>query len=346
MKNYLSFLIALAVTFSLMPFFKWLAFKLRIVDLPGERKIHKATTPLLGGLAVYTGAVVALLFNLRDFTAFVPIAVCSTIILLVGLLDDIRGLSARLRLASQIVVALIMIQCGERISFMPNNWWGDSIEVIVTVLWIVGLTNAYNYLDGMNGLAGGSAAINLFCFIVILYTSNQHMLLTLAIILLGALLGFLPYNFRKEQAGIFLGDSGSTFLGFTLASIALMGDWAADHIVKISIPVLILGVPIFDMIFTTIMRIRDEKITNFVEWLEYGGKDHFHHYLVDLGLMPFGAVLFIYGITLSLGLNAIMVSNDKAIEAFLSLAQAGIIFAIIAVLIVVGKRRRSGWRRE
>jgi UDP-GlcNAc:undecaprenyl-phosphate GlcNAc-1-phosphate transferase len=106
-----------------------------------------------------------------------------------------------------------------------------------------------------------------------------------------------------------------------------------------------MGVPIFDMIFTTITRIKNEKIGNIIEWLQYGGRDHFHHYLVDLGLQPSGAVVFIYFITLSLGISAIMVSNDKAVEAFLTLSQASIIFGVIAVLIVVGKRRRSGWEK-
>jgi UDP-GlcNAc:undecaprenyl-phosphate GlcNAc-1-phosphate transferase len=133
------------------------------------------------------------------------------------------------------------------------------------------------------------------------------------------------------------------FLGFNLAGLALIGNWAQDNIVKISIPILILGVPIFDMIFTTIMRIKEAKIKTLLEWLQYGGKDHFHHYLVDLGMQPIGAVVFIYFVTLSLGISAIMVSNDQAFEAFLTLTQASIIFGIIAALIVVGRRHRSGW---
>jgi len=159
--------------------------------------------------------------------------------------------------------------------------------------------------------------------------------------LIAACLGFLPYNFRKDK--MFLGDAGSTFIGFILASLALVGYWAEDSLVKISIPVLILGVPIFDMIFTTIMRVKDGKVKTVLEWLEYGGKDHFHHYLVDLGLRPSGATIFIYFITLSLGISAIMVSNDPAFDAFLALLQACIIFGIIATIIVIGKRRRSGW---
>jgi len=137
---------------------------------------------------------------------------------------------------------------------------------------------------------------------------------------------------------MFLGDAGSTFLGFMIACIALKGDWAGDNVVRLSIPILILGVPIFDMIFTTIMRIKEEKVKNLVQWLKYGGKDHFHHYLVDLGLKENGAVLFIYYITFSLGLSAIMVSNDTAIEGVMTLLQSSIIFGVIGVLIVLGKK--------
>jgi len=116
-------------------------------------------------------------------------------------------------------------------------------------------------------------------------------------------------------------------------------------VVKICIPILVLGVPIFDMVFTTIMRIKEEKVKSFIEWLKYGGKDHFHHYLVDLGLLPSGAVIFIWAVTFSLGLSGIMLGNDNAWEGILTILQASIIFGIIGVLIVVGKRRRSGWRK-
>lgn len=150
-------------------------------------------------------------------------------------------------------------------------------------------------------------------------------------------LGFLPRNFKKSK--IFLGDAGSTFIGFTLAGIAIIGNWAEDNIVRLTVPILILGVPIFDMVFTTIMRIKEKKISTIIEWLKYGGKDHFHHRLIDLGLHPQRALLFIYFINLSFGISAIMVSNEKVIVGLLSILQASIIFAGIAVLMLIGKKR-------
>jgi UDP-GlcNAc:undecaprenyl-phosphate GlcNAc-1-phosphate transferase len=201
---------------------------------------------------------------------------------------------------------------------------------------MIGITNAFNYLDGLDGLAAGSAVINLACFGFILYGKGQLYLCVISLVLIGCCLGFLPYNFKKKK--IFLGDAGSTFLGFIIASIGLVGYWAVGDIIKISIPIIVLGVPIFDMVFTTVMRIKDRKIASVSEWLRYSGKDHFHHYLVDLGLPPLGAVIFIYITTLSLGISALMVSyHTKPLMAFLAILQASIIFAMIGILIVFGK---------
>lgn len=341
MKPYLTFIIPFLVTYFSTPLVRNIAVRFKILDLPEDRKVHKVATPLLGGIAIYLGVFIGVLFSLSNLRPFLPILIGGVFILILGLIDDIIKLNAQLRLVCQSLIALAVIRMGVRVSFLPVGFWGDILEVVVTVLWIVGVTNAYNYLDGLNGLAAGSVVINLFCFTIILYKTGQYPLALMSIIVVAACLGFLPYNFKKAK--IFLGETGSTFLGFSLACIAVVGNWAGDNIVKLSIPILILGVPIFDMIFTTGMRVKEGKIKTLLEWLEYGGKDHFHHYLVDLGLQTFSAVIFIYFITLSLGLSAIMVSNDLAMEAFLTLSQASIIFGIIATLIVVGKKRRSGW---
>jgi UDP-GlcNAc:undecaprenyl-phosphate GlcNAc-1-phosphate transferase len=342
MITIISFFIAFLVAFLATPLVRILAVRLRVLDLPNKRKIHKRATPLLGGLAIYAGIVCGLLYHMKTFSNLLPVFIGATIIVVMGVLDDWKGLSARLRLTIQILVALMIIGCGMRVSFLPQTFWGIVGEVAITVFWIVGLTNAFNCLDGMDGLATGSCVVNAFCFAALLYSSGQYHIGLLAVTLIAACLGFLPFNLKKAK--IFLGESGSTLLGFSLANIALIGNWAGDNLAKLFIPILVLGVPIFDMIFTTVMRIKEEKIRTVLEWLEYVGKDHFHHYLVDLGLTPFGAVIFIYSVSLSLGLSALMLSNDTALEAILSLSQAAIIFGIIATLIVVGKRRHSGWK--
>ncbi len=334
-------LVPFLVTYLLISPLRKLAVKFRILDLPNRRSAHKRATPLLGGVAIYLGLLAGFFLHLRGLGYFMPLVISATIIVGVGLADDIKGLSARSRLLVQILVSLILIKSGFHVSFLPQSLWGNLGQGIITVFWIVGVINAYNYLDGLDGLAAGSAIVNSLCFAIILYKTGQQPLVMLLLIIIGSCLGFLPYNFRKAK--MFLGDAGSTLLGFLMASVALTGNWAQDNIVKISIPLLILGVPIFDMVFTTIMRIKEGKVKTLIEWLEYCGKDHFHHYLVDIGLSKLGAVVFIYFVSLSLGINAIMVSNDSAFEGFLSLGQAGMIFAMIAILIVIGKRRRSGW---
>ncbi|RKY33953.1 MAG: undecaprenyl/decaprenyl-phosphate alpha-N-acetylglucosaminyl 1-phosphate transferase [Candidatus Duberdicusella sinuisediminis] len=319
-----------------------IALGLDIVDKPSPRKIHKQPVSLLGGVAIYLGFLLGVVLYRQTFREVFVIFTGATLILIVGLIDDIRGLSAQFRFIVQTIASLIVIGGGVRISFFPPGFLGNFLEILITLIWLVGVTNAFNYLDGLDGLACGSAIINSFYFSLILYINAQPQLGLICLILLFACLGFLPHNFRKEK--IFLGDAGSTFLGFMLASIALAGNWAEDNIIKIAIPILILGVPIFDMVFTTIIRIKEGKVKTIIEWLRYGGKDHFHHYLVYLGLSPLGAVFFIWTITFALGLNAVMLRNDRAWEGILTLAQASVIFAIIGVLIVIGRRKKSGWQ--
>ena len=346
---------AFLVAYFSIPVIRKVAFRFDVLDIPGGRKIHKHVTPLLGGVGVFLGLMAGILiyalvvkFNggaarsALNIESIMPMLVGGTLILILGLVEDIWGVSAQARFTCQMLISLGMIISGVKIDFMPNTVLGNTIEIVLTTVWIVGLTNAYNYLDGLDGLASGSATINLFFFAVILYSSGQYALGLISVVLTAACLGFLPYNLHKTNK-IFLGEAGSTFLGFMLACIGIQGSWAQDSMVRLFIPILILGVPIFDMIFTTVMRVRDGKVKTIIEWLQYGGKDHFHHYLVDVGLSPWGAVLFIYAITLSLGISAYMVSNDNGIEGLLTISQATIIFLVIAVLIVVGRRRRSGW---
>ncbi len=324
-----------------MPIFRAIAFKFHIVDFPGKRKMHKTMTPLLGGAAIYFGFAIGLAINPGIINEILPIIIGSFIIVVLGLLDDMHELSAWLRLLVQLIAALVVVVFGDRVNFLPTSWWGDSLEIVISVIWILGITNGYNYLDGLDGLAAGSAVINLACFAGILYITYQSGLFIMAVILAAACLGFLPYNYMKGRKKVFLGDAGSTFIGFILASIGLIGYWAEGDPVRLSIPILILGVPIFDMVFTTVMRIAEKKIKSVSEWLKYAGKDHFHHYLFDIGLASPGAVIFIYFTSVLLGLSAIIVSRAYPIMALLAIMQGCIVFGMIGVLIVLGNKRGS-----
>jgi len=341
---FFTILIGFLITFFCSFPLKIIAFKIGAIDEPDARKIHKKPIPLLGGMAIYCGLLIACVINSQLLYHYWITILGATVIFLMNLLDDINELSAKMRLSIELILSLIIIAFGTRIDFLPHGFIGDAIEVILTIIWILGITNGFNYLDGLDGLATGSAVINFIFFTIILSFTGQQNLGLLCAVMAATCLAFLPHNFRK--ATMFLGDSGSTMLGFLLAVIPLEGSWAQNSIIKISIPILILGVPIFDMFFTTVMRIRDGKVKTFSQWLKYAGKDHFHHSLVHVGLSPFKAVLFIWATTFSLGLSALLVANTRAWKGIITVLQASVIFLMIGVLIVVGRKHQSGWGKE
>jgi UDP-GlcNAc:undecaprenyl-phosphate GlcNAc-1-phosphate transferase len=324
------------------PLIRRFALVYNILDLPDHRKPHQQAVPLLGGIAVYFGVVSGLFFNPSLFHLFSGVLMGGSLILIAGVIDDMKGLSSRIRLAVQLIAASIVITSGYRIDFLPNTLLGSVGEVALTLIWIIGITNAVNYLDGLDGLAAGIAAISAHCFGIIAALSGQYHLCVFSHVLSAVCLAFIPFNLKNNK--IFLGDAGSTFIGFTLASVALIGHWASDNVLKLSVPILILGVPIFDMVFTTIMRIKERKIHTIIEWLDYAGKDHFHHRLIDIGLRARSSVLFIYFIAIVLGISAIIVSQaDETFIGLMAILQGIIIFGTIGVLMIVGARRRSGW---
>jgi len=255
----------------------------------------------------------------------------------VGLIDDLKELSATWKLVAQILATGILIFYGVRLSFLPNNWWGIGGEVLLTLIWVVGITNAVNFFDGMDGLATGSIAICSLSFFIVALLTQQVYLGYLTIALAGSCLAFLIFNFKP--ASIFLGDAGSTFLGFTVAGIAVMGGWAQDNPkVALSLPLLILSVFIFDMVYISVSRIYRGKVKNLKEWIEYTGKDHLHHRLVTLGLSEPQAVLFIYLIAACLGMSGVTLRAPDDIVIYLEILQGLFIFTIIVILMRTGRK--------
>jgi len=328
-----SFLLAFFLTLVI----RRIATKLKILDYPEERKIHEQPIPLLGGLAVYIAYVAAIFLNFSFSTELKGIILGGTVILVVGLVDDIKELSATWKLMAQILATGILIYYGVRLSFLPNNWWGIGGEILLTVIWVVGITNAVNFFDGMDGLATGLIAICCLSFFIVALLTNQPYLGYLTIALAGSCLAFLIFNFKP--ASIFLGDAGSTFLGFTIAGIAVMGGWAQDNPkVALGLPLLILSVFIFDVIYISVSRIYRGQVKNIKEWIEYTGKDHLHHRLVALGLTEVQTVLFIFLITACLGITGIILRATGDIVIYLEILQALLIFAIIVILMRTGRR--------
>lgn len=344
-KAYLVVL-AFALAAGATPLAKWIAHRFGVVDRPGGRKVHAAPTPLLGGLAIFAGFAACGILSGPPTSETLAVFIAAALVFFIGVLDDIRSVSAVVRLVVQTVAVSVLITGGVSLTFLPPTWWGVAGEWALTFLWIVGITNAFNFIDGLDGLASGSAAVNAFFLGVYAFATEQSGLALLAFSLMAASLGFLPFNYKFSRRGgsaeIFLGDSGSTFLGFTLASLALMGNWAEGSPKDLIVPVLILAVPIFDMTLTTVVRFREGLVTNFLEWILYTGRDHFHHRLVGLGMRHKETTAVVLLVNACLGISALLLKRADLLEAFLALIQISIFFAILGYAMVVINARSAG----
>lgn len=325
--------LAALVTFSLMPPLQWYAWRIGLLDEPDERKRHEGSIPLVGGIAIFVGFLATnLLYGYHQESSEVLAVMIALVPLIVlGVIDDKRKLPATIKLLVQLTAVAIVICGGVRLTFMRQVWWGDLIEIIITAIWLIGLTNAINFLDGIDGLATSLVFVTAMAFGVVAVQTAQPFFLLLCSALGGACLGFLPFNLRRTQATAFLGDAGSTLLGFSIASIAIVGQWGGTGATTLDVivPLLILGVPIFDTTFITVTRFADGRIRTFREWIEYTGRDHIHHRLMDLGLSKHDTVGFICVISIILALSAITLKNATGFLAILSLLQGVIILTIV-----------------
>ncbi|HEX9820512.1 MAG TPA: MraY family glycosyltransferase [Methylomirabilota bacterium] len=333
--------LAWAMAFFGVPAVRRLAFALGVLDTPSARKVHHTPTPLLGGAAVYAAFAVTVLFNFDFSRGLKGVAVGATIVVVLGLLDDVWDLPAPLKLAGQVAGVAAAMAYGVMLNVVPYWWPGAAwLNLALTLLWFLTVTNAVQFLDGMDGLAAGLGVVAGLFFSVSAWQTGQPYLFILAAPLVGACLGFLPYNFRPGGALVFLGDSGASFIGFTLAGLAVMGEWADDDpLVALLTPVLILAVPLFDIAFVGVVRVVTGKVHSLREWLAYTGKDHIHHRFEALGLSRAESVLLILFIACTLGLSAILLEYATPHEAALILLQAACVLAIIAILEGVGRGR-------
>ena len=333
-------LFAAATSALLTPIMIVIASKTGIVDAPGGRKIHDRVTPLLGGAVIIISFISALLANMILDARDIALIAGGTVVAIVGLIDDWKSIRARYKLVIQIIVVIILIRSGIILDLFPiHTTWGYLLNASLSIIWIVGLTNAMNFIDGMDGLATGvSAIISLFMGLVAFQT-NQPFMGWIAIAMLGSCLGFLPFNFSLHKpASIFLGDAGSTFFGFVLSALAIKASWADNNpIVSFATPILIFWVLIYDMAYISIERIVTGKVKSFQGWIDYVGTDHIHHRL----LVIFGdrrkVIFFIFFLCATLGISAITLRGASTSDGILTVVQAFLITVIVSILEYSGR---------
>ncbi len=329
-------LVAYGLSFSLTPLCGEIARCLNILDKPDARKLHLEATPLFGGIAVFLALMTAVLLNGIFTKPFGIILIASAVVFCMGLVDDIREISASLKMIVQLLVAAVVILFGVHLRVIPEHLgvMAAAGNILLTALWITGITNAMNFFDGMDGLAGGLGAMIAFFLGVIAFQTSQPHLGWLSVAVMGSCLGFLPYNLKgKGRASIFLGDAGSTTIGFILACIAVTGEWAHNNpVVSLVSPLLIFWVLIFDMVYISVDRILSGRVSNVRQWLDYVGQDHLHHRLAQVIGSQKKSVIFIYLLTVCLGISALVLRNAGSLDAALLVAQAVILVTLISIL--------------
>jgi UDP-GlcNAc:undecaprenyl-phosphate GlcNAc-1-phosphate transferase len=324
----LIFLTALLLAVWGTPAARWIAPRLGFIDLPSARRVHQRPTPRLGGAAIYLAALVALLIFRERFKIHqaVGILLGATLVSFFGLWDDRRSLRPAFKLVGQFGAAAILLVTDVRVGVFPYEW----LNVAVTLVWVMGITNAMNLLDNMDGLSGGVGAVASAFFLLLAAMNGQYLVGALSAALLGACIGFLIYNLNP--ASIFMGDAGALFMGFMLAAVGIKLRFPENvDIVTWMVPVLILGMPIFDTSLVFVSR-----LLRGVNPLTTPGKDHTSHRLVSMGFTQWEAVLILYLVGGALGLVAIFVTQATVLEGYV----VGVAVTLTGVVTLIALERR------
>ncbi|MGN0180452.1 MAG: glycosyltransferase family 4 protein [Monoglobaceae bacterium] len=304
-----AFLIAFAATPAVMS----LAHKINAIDVPRDkRRVHKKPIPLIGGLAIFYGFIISVLCFAELDRETAGILIGSVIIVTVGMIDDAIDMKAIVKLLCQIIAAVIVVYSGVRIEQFANpfaRWFGGPpyiymnywVSVAVTVLWIVGICNAVNLIDGLDGLAVGVSSIAAICMLILTLLSQNVNVAIITAAVAGACFGFLPYNFNPAK--IFMGDTGALFLGYILACISIQGFLKLSALISFAVPIIVLGLPIFDTLFAIVRRVLTGRSPMSPD------RGHLHHRLLDMGFSQKQTVAILYTITAVLCLTAVVVST-------------------------------------
>lgn len=331
----LTFVVAFGFSFAATPIAYRLAFKLGAIDVPKDkRRVHKKPTPRLGGVAIVFGFMVAICCFGEITREFAAILVGAAIIFVMGIVDDCKDLPAKFKFVIQIIAAIVVMVGGNiRITVFTNpNIFSDNpymvlpdwMSVIVTIVWIVFITNAVNFIDGLDGLAAGVSAIMSVSLVFISLRMQEYAVAVIGLALMGACFGFLPFNFNPAK--IFMGDCGSTFLGFILATLSIQGVFKSYAIISFAVPLLILGLPLFDAMFAMIRRIWHGKNPMSAD------RGHLHHRLIDTGFSQKQTVFILYAISAVLGITAVLLAEYGSMRALILLITVLVLFLLVAIL--------------
>lgn len=330
-KLYVLALVSIIISAAFTPVIKKFAVKIKVIDIPKDnRRIHKKPIPLLGGLAIYFSFVLTLILKTGKLSqSEIGILIGATIIALGGFLDDKFEIRPWQKLLFQITAALALTIYGVRIVWITNPISSSELSMSIglfsvplTVIWVVGITNALNLIDGLDGLAAGVAFIAAVTIFIIAFLNGRDEAAVLTVILAGSILGFLPYNFNP--ASIFMGDTGAQLLGFLLAAISIKGTIKSATAFAIAVPILALGIPIYDTLFAMIRR----KING--KPIMQADKGHLHHRLLDMGLNQRQAVIIMYLISAVLGSFAIIAMQISTQRSYFLLALVMVVLVMMA----------------
>ena len=315
-----AFIVSFAFTFATTPLVRRFAFKIGAIDIPKDnRRMHKKPTPRIGGLAIIFGFTVATLCFAQPSRQLYGTLAGAAIIAVMGVIDDCKNLPAKLKFVIQIIAALVVVFAGDiKIDVFTNpNFLSDNpywvlpewLSVTLTVIWIVFITNAVNFIDGLDGLAAGVSAIMSISLVFISIRVGEYSIAILGIALMGSCFGFLPFNFNPAK--IFMGDTGSSFLGFMLATLSIQGVFKSYAVISFAVPLLILGLPLFDALFAMIRRILRGQSPMTAD------RGHLHHRLVDMGFSQKQTVFILYAISGVLGITAVLLAESGVLRALL-----------------------------
>ena len=309
----LSFFIAFVASFLLTPLAIKLAPKVGAMDVPKDaRRMHKKAMPRFGGMAIFLGVAISMVYLLHMSQKTMIILAGGTAMYLLGVVDDIHNLRARTKFLGQIAIATAMYFGDVKVSFLSNFFGYGKAELnevvclIVTIIWIVGVTNSVNLVDGLDGLAAGTVAIASLCIAYVGYIHGMYLSTSAMLALAGGALGFLPFNFYPSK--IFMGDSGSLFLGFMMSTLSIVGLVKQATVVAVVIPVLVMGFPIFDTLFAIFRRLVKRRPIMEADRL------HLHHRLITLGYGQRRATLMLYCVSGIMGVAAVTVSRGLIVE--------------------------------